>query len=158
MRRAAIILISIFCLMSIAKSQVAPLHKKKYFYKPSGNVQDTVNGYAYAVLADNILYVSGFVGNGNMENQLKSIYSKFHDVLNYYNIQPQHIVKETGFAMDLDSIKANNHVRREIYKGDFPACTWVQISRLWSTRPGRAHVEIEIIAHVPNKNNRKKNR
>ena len=41
-----------------------------------------------------------------------------------------------------------NQDRKSFYKGDFPAATWVQISRLYMST---ALVEVEVIAHLPNK-------
>jgi 2-iminobutanoate/2-iminopropanoate deaminase len=43
-------------------------------------------------------------------------------------------------------MKQNNFVRKQFYKGDFPAATWVQISRLYMPD---AKLEIELVAHLP---------
>jgi enamine deaminase RidA (YjgF/YER057c/UK114 family) len=58
------------------------------------------------------------------------------------------VVKETLYTTDIEAVKANNAVRKAFYKGDFPAATWVQISRLF--RP-TALVEVEVVAHLPRK-------
>lgn len=53
--------------------------------------------------------------------------------------------------MDMEAVKSNNEVRKVFYKGDYPAATWVQISRLHDGRSD-AQIEVELIAHLPKKN------
>jgi 2-iminobutanoate/2-iminopropanoate deaminase len=46
------------------------------------------------------------------------------------------------------AMKQYNYVRKPFYKGDFPAATWVQISRLFTAD---VKLEIELIAYLPKK-------
>jgi enamine deaminase RidA (YjgF/YER057c/UK114 family) len=43
-------------------------------------------------------------------------------------------------------MKKYNEVRKAFYKGDYPAATWVQITRLYMSD---AKLEVELIAHLP---------
>jgi 2-iminobutanoate/2-iminopropanoate deaminase len=112
--------------------------------------QDTSAGYAQAILVDNMLYISGSVGRGQtMTEQLKSLYSAIEKTLKNYGAPFQNIVKENLFATDIEAVKAaNNEGRKPFYKGDYPAATWTQISRLYMSS---AMVEVEVIAHLPKK-------
>jgi enamine deaminase RidA (YjgF/YER057c/UK114 family) len=55
------------------------------------------------------------------------------------------VVKENLYTTDIEAMKKYNDVRKAFYKGDFPAATWVQISRLYMAD---AKLEIELIAHL----------
>jgi enamine deaminase RidA (YjgF/YER057c/UK114 family) len=48
----------------------------------------------------------------------------------------------------MEAVKSNNEVRKVFYQGDYPAATWVQISRLYEGRKD-AQIEVELIAHLP---------
>lgn len=137
--------ISFFYVHSTAQS--GTIIKKK-FYDGQFNQQDTSAGYTEAVLADNVLYLSGAVSRGTIAEQLKGIYSDLEAILKAYGASFQNVVKETLFTTDIEAVKANNQVRAAFYRGDFPASTWIQVSRLYSARPD-AQVEVELIAHLP---------
>ena len=114
-----------------------------------GRQQDTAAGYTQAILTGNVLYISGTVGRGQtMADQLKSIYEGIEQTLKHYGATFQQVVKENLYTTDIEATKAANHVRKPFYKGDFPAATWVQISRLYMST---ALVEVEVIAHLPSK-------
>lgn len=121
-------------------------HKKKYHAGKLDN-QDTTAGYADAVLVDNVLYISGAIGRGTIAEQLQLLYSDLEKTLKAFGATFQNVVKETLFTTDIEEVKRNNFVRKNFYKGDFPAATWVQISRLYSPRAD-AQIEVELIAHL----------
>lgn len=130
-----------------ASAQEAAISKTKFHW---GQQQDTAAGYTQAILTGNVLYLSGTVGHGTtMEAQLKSIYQGIERTLKHYGAGFQHVVKENLYTTDIEATKASNHVRKPFYKSDFPAATWVQISRLYMPT---ALVEVEVIAHLPQKN------
>ena len=56
------------------------------------------------------------------------------------------MVKENLYTTDIEAMKKYNDARKVFYKGDFPAATWVQISRLFMAD---AKLEVELIAHLP---------
>lgn len=141
------ILIALIMSASTAFAQVDTISKKKYHWGMA--TSDTMAGYAQAVLVDNVLYISGTVGRGTtMSEQLQSTYQGIERTLKSYGLTFQHVVKENLYATDIEAVKSNNAVRKAFYKGDFPAATWVQISRLYMPT---ALVEVEVIAHLPKK-------
>jgi enamine deaminase RidA (YjgF/YER057c/UK114 family) len=121
---------------------------KKKFHDGKFNQQDTTAGYAEAILVDNTLYISGWIGRGTIAEQLQEIYTSLGNILKAYGATYQNVVKETLFTTDIEAVKNNNAVRKAFYKGDFPAATWIQITRLFSARPD-AQIEVELIAHLP---------
>ncbi len=126
--------------------QESSISKTKFHW---GGQQDTAAGYTQAILTDNVLYISGTVGRGQtMAEQLKSIYEGIERTLKHYGASFQYVVKENLYTTDIEATKAANHVRKPFYKGDFPAATWVQISRLYMPT---ALVEVEVIAHLARK-------
>ena len=136
--------ISLISLQSVG--QVKQIVKKKY-YGGKFNEQDTTAGYTEAVLVDNTLYISGWIGRGTIAEQLQEIYSNLGNILSAFGATYQNVVKETLFTTDIEGVKNNNSVRKAFYKGDFPAATWVQITRLYSARAD-AQIEVELIAHL----------
>jgi enamine deaminase RidA (YjgF/YER057c/UK114 family) len=42
-------------------------------------------------------------------------------------------------------VKKYNNIRKEIYKGDYPASSWIQVARLFMHE---ARLEIEVVAHL----------
>ncbi len=118
--------------------------------------QDTVAGYTEAVLVDNVLYISGYLSGGTITEQLQDIYKNLGKILEAYGASFQNVVKETLYTTDIEAVKSNNSVRKAFYNGDYPAATWVQISRLFSPRKD-AQIEVELIAHLP-KNKKSKNK
>lgn len=134
-----------FCAFSTA-AQTDTIAKKKWHW--GGKQADEQAGYAQAVLVDNILYISGTVGGGDMAAQLKGVYNGIEHTLKAYGATFQNVVKESLFTTDIEAVKKNNEVRKAFYKGDYPAATWVQITRLYMPE---ALVEVEVIAHLPNK-------
>ena len=129
-----------------AAAQSDTISKKKWHW--GGTTADTSAGYAQAVLVDNVLYVSGVPGTGTMAQQLRGAYSGIERTLKAYGASFQNVVKETLYTTDIEAVKANNAVRKAFYKGDYPAASWVQISRLYMSE---ANVEVEVIAHLPKK-------
>lgn len=144
MMRKIALLAAILFLGSTAFGQADTLAKKKWHW--GGGTADTAAGYAQAVLVDNILYVSGVPGRGSITQQLQGAYRGIEATLKAYGLSFHHVVKENLYALDIEAVKANNHIRKAFYKGDYPAATWVQISRLYMPE---ALVEVEVIAHMP---------
>lgn len=144
--RKITLLFALMLIGSVAFAQADTISKKKWHW--GGGTADTAAGYAQAVLVDNVLYVSGVPGRGTMAQQLQGAYRGIEATLKAYGLSFQHVVKENLYALDIEAVKANNHIRKAFYKGDYPAATWVQISRLYMPE---ALVEVEVIAHHPKK-------
>jgi len=143
-----LVCISFFTLHSFAQS--GQITKKKY-YGGQFNQQDSSIGYTEAVLVDNVLYISGWLDKGTIAEQLQGIYVNLGKILKAYGATYQNVVKETLFTTDMEAVKSNNEVRKVFYQGDYPAATWVQISRLYEGRKD-AQIEVELIAHLPKGN------
>lgn len=139
---------ALFILMTaFSFAQSNNIEKKKWHWGKSES--NTTAGYTHAVLVDNVLYISGTVGQGvTMAEQLKSVYEGLEKTLKNYNLSFQNVVKENLYTTDIEAVKQSNEIRKAFYNGDFPASTWTQISRLYSPT---ALVEVEVIAHLPRK-------
>jgi 2-iminobutanoate/2-iminopropanoate deaminase len=142
MKKLACIL-SLTLIFSIAYSQDNNIQKQKFHF---GRDQDTTAGYAQAVKVDNVLYISGTVSRGDAATALKNIYTNLERTLKHYGATFQNVVKENLYTTDIEAVKQANHARKPFYKGDFPAATWVQITRLYMAE---VTIEIELIAHLP---------
>jgi len=83
-----------------------------------------------------------------MGTQLRQAYRGIETTLKAYGLDLRHVVKETVMTTDIDALALNNEVRKAFYKGDYPAASWMQVTRLLMPA---ALVEVEVIAHLPKK-------
>ncbi len=141
--RQYILLLALLLLANLVMTQQPAIQKQKFHW---GREQDTTAGYAQAVKVDNVLYISGTVARDVTPEGIRSVYTNLERTLQHYGAGFQHVVKENLYTTDIEAMKQNNHIRKQFYKGDFPAATWVQISRLYMPD---AKLEIELIAHLP---------
>lgn len=148
MKKGIFLFIFSLCAISLsASAQADTIAKKKWHW--GVQQQDTTAGYAQAVVVGNVLYISGTVGMGNdMAAQLKSLYAGIERTLKAHGATAQNVVKEVLYTTDIEATKGANSVRKAFYKGDYPAATWVQITRLYMPQ---ALVEVEVTAHLPTK-------
>jgi len=135
-------------IMMMAHSVIAQDNsiKKEKFNWGHGD-QDTTIGYTQAVKVENILYISGTVSHELTPEGIKRVYEALEKTLQHYSASFQNVVKENLYTTDIDLVKQYNYVRKPFYKGDFPAATWVQISRLFTPE---TKLEIELVAFLPN--------
>ena len=104
-------------------------------------------GFAQAVRVGSTIYISGSVGEGkDMRTQLRQAYEAIGKSLAKYGATFQNVVKENIFATDLDEMIKHKDVRRDFYKGDWPAASWVGVKRLYVPA---LLVEVEVIAELP---------
>lgn len=130
---------------SICQAQSNEIKKEKWHWdRPSK--QDTTAGYAQVLKVDNVLYISGAVSNEVTPEGILKVYQALDRSLKSFGASFQNVVKENLYTTDIEAMKKNNSIRKSFYKGDFPAATWVQISRLFMSD---AKLEIELIAHLP---------
>lgn len=125
-----------------AATELPPLQKQKFHAGP----WEHDIGYTQAVRVGNTLYVSGSVGAGEMPAALKQAYDKIARTLAAHQLGFGHVVKENVFTTDIEALKAHKAVRNAYYGTDFPAATWVQVSRLF--RPEHV-LEVEVTAVFP---------
>lgn len=135
----------LFSVTVSAQQTKAPIEKEKWHWGDP-NKQDTAAGYAQTLKVGEVLYISGTVSLTMDEAGIKRLYSGLERSLKQYGLTFQHVVKENLYTTDIEAMKQFNYVRKQFYKGDFPAATWVQIARLYMPE---AKLEIELIAHFP---------
>ncbi|MBM3415404.1 MAG: RidA family protein [Bacteroidetes bacterium] len=108
--------------------------------------QDTSAGYVQVVKVDNVLYISGAVARDVTPDGITRVYQSLDRSLKAFGATFQNVVKENLYTTDMEAMKKYNDTRKIFYKGDFPAATWVQISRLFLHD---AMLGVELIAHLP---------
>jgi 2-iminobutanoate/2-iminopropanoate deaminase len=126
-------------------AQVNTIQKEKWHW---GNAlqQDTSAGYVQVVKVDNVLYISGAVARDVTPEGITRVYQALERSLKSFGATFQNVVKENLFTTDIEAMKKYNDARKVFYKGDFPAATWTQITRLFMAD---AKLEVELIAHLP---------
>ncbi|MBN8864079.1 MAG: RidA family protein [Sphingobacteriales bacterium] len=108
--------------------------------------QDTTAGYAQVVKVGNVLYISGAVSTEITPGGITQVYRALERSLKSFGATFQNVVKENLYTTDIEAMKRNNNSRKVFYKNDFPAATWVQVSRLYMPE---AKLEVELVAHLP---------
>ena len=133
------------CITIICHSQTNTIEKEKWHWDRPLK-QDTSSGYAQVLKVDNVLYISGATAREVTAEEILKVYQGLEKSLNSFGATFQNVVKENLYTTDIEAMKTYNNVRKAFYKGDFPAATWVQITRLFTVD---AKLEIELIAHLP---------
>jgi len=145
--RKLILLLSIFqvALLITVHAQDNSIKKDKWHWSNQLK-QDTSAGYVQVVKADNVLYISGAVSREITPEGITRVYKALESSLKSFGATFQNVVKENLYTTDIEAMKQYNSARKVFYNGDFPAATWVQISRLFMAD---AKLEVELIAHLP---------
>ncbi len=123
-----------------------PTIEKEKWHWDNPAKQDSVAGYAQVVKVDNILYISGAVATEVTPEGIAGVYRALERSLQSFGATFQHVVKENLYTTDIEAMKQYNAARKAYYNGDFPAATWVQVSRLYMAD---AKLEVELVAHLP---------
>ena len=108
--------------------------------------QDTTAGYVQVLKVDNVLYISGAVALDITPAGITQVYRALEKSLSSFGATFQNVVKENLYTTDMEAMQKHNAARKAFYKGDFPAATWMQISRLYMPE---AKLEVELVAHLP---------
>jgi len=87
-----------------------------------------------------------------MPDAIKQAFDTIGRTLAAYRLGFQHVVKENISTTDLDALKANLAIRKTYYHGDYPAASWVQVSRLYNPE---YVIEVEVQAVFPEENKAK---
>ena len=127
------------------RAQNNDINKEKWHW---GNAQkqDTSAGYVQVVKVDNVLYISGAVARDVTPEGITRVFQALERSLKSFGASFQNVVKENLYTTDIEAMKKYNDARKAFYKGDFPAATWTQITRLFMAD---AKLEVELIAHLP---------
>lgn len=141
----ALILVFQFVFLATLCAQDKTISKEKWHWD-NPIKQDTSAGYVQVVKIDNILYISGAVARDVTPEGITRVYKSLEKSLKSFGASFQNVVKENLYTTDLEAMIKYNDARKAFYKGDFPAATWVQISRLFMAD---AKLEVELVAHLP---------
>lgn len=101
-------------------------------------------GYAQVVQTGNTYHISGVTCQGDYADAVTQCYKELDGILQKFNLTSKNVVKENIYALDIEAVKKQIPIRKNFYKNaEYPAATWVQVSRLYSPE----HViEIELVA------------
>lgn len=140
----ALLLLFIFSTIELS-AQDNTIKKDKWHF---GNApkQDTSAGYVQVVKVDNVLYISGAVARDVTPEGITRVYQALDRSLKSFGATFQNVVKENLYTTDMEAMKKYNDARKVFYKGDYPAATWMGVSRLFMAD---AKLEVELIAHLP---------
>lgn len=114
-----------------------------------------IGPYSQAVVAGNLIYISGQIAIDPANNELisESIAAETHQVMK--NLQAildeagtdfDQIIKTTIFLKDMDMFVTVNEVYGSYFSGNYPARETVAVKGL----PKNVNVEISMIAALPN--------
>ena len=120
--------------------------KKEKWHWGNALQQDTSAGYVQVVKIENVLYISGAVARDVTPEGITRVYQSLERSLKSFGATFQNVVKENLYTTDMEAMKKYNDARKAFYKGDFPAATWMGVSRLFMAD---AKLEVELIAHLP---------
>jgi 2-iminobutanoate/2-iminopropanoate deaminase len=113
---------------------------------------EPISHYADAVLADNLLFISGvvpvdesgrLVGEGDVVAQAEHVFGLIGQVLSGAGGTAADIVKVTVFLLDIDDRPRINPVRQAFFGSTRPASTLVEVSAL---AVAGARLEVEAVA------------
>lgn len=139
------LLIMVLLFPSLALAQSSTISKDKWHWD-NAIKQDTSAGYVQVIKVDNVLYISGAVSREITPEGITRVYAALDRSLKSFGATFQNVVKENLYTTDIEAMKKYNNTRKAFYKSDFPAATWVQISRLFMAE---AKLEVELVAHLP---------
>jgi enamine deaminase RidA (YjgF/YER057c/UK114 family) len=122
-----------------------PLKKEKWHWGIEQQ-QDSSAGYAQVIKVGNTLYISGIPTADISSDGITKLYADLGKSLAAFGADFSHVVKETLYTTDIEAMKSYNAARKVFYKNDFPAASWVQVSRLYEPA---AKLEVDLIAVLP---------
>ena len=111
-------------------------------------------GYSHAVKIGNDIKVSGAVSMddeghptavGDIEQQLKNVYSDLDEILRHYGCDFSNVIVENVFTTDMAKLMEVSEYRRTIYTKQFPTGTWLEVKGLALPE---FMIEIELEARV----------
>ena len=113
------------------------------------NAPEPIGPYSQAVLADNILFVSGQIAlkdgelqNESIETETKQVLCNLEAILKQASFSVEDIAKVTIYLTDIQLFSKVNKIYEEFLKGHKPARETVEVSAL----PLGAKIEISLIA------------
>lgn len=95
---------------------------------------ETDIGYTGVVRDGDMLHISGVPCRGeDMQAAVRACYGKLTKILQQFDVDSSHVIKETAYTTDMDAlIKAIPERKTFFADGKYPAASWVQITRLFN--------------------------
>ena len=117
----------------------------------SNNAPEPIGPYSQAVLAGNMLFISGQIainpatGNiekADIESETKLVMKNLEQILKAAGLNFSHVVKSSIFLKDMNNFPKVNEIYGQYFQQQPPARETVEVSRL----PKDVNVEISCIA------------
>lgn len=117
----------------------------------SKNAPEPIGPYSHAVLANNMLFVSGQIAKnaatgelivGDIKKESKQVMENVKAILTEAGMDFTHICKTTIFLKDMNDFASVNEVYGSYFTGNYPARETVQVAKL----PLDVNVEISVTA------------
>lgn len=117
----------------------------------SKNAPEPIGPYSHAVLANNMLFVSGQIAKnastgelvvGDIKKESKQVMENVKAILTDAGMDFTHICKTTIFLKDMNDFASVNEVYGSYFTGNYPARETVQVAKL----PLDVNVEISVTA------------
>lgn len=116
---------------------------------------EPIGPYSQAVLAGNMLFVSGQIAidpktnelsiEGDIKVETHQVMQNIQGVLAAAGFEFEHVIKSTIFLLDMNQFAQVNAVYGSYFRSEFPARETVEVSGL----PKGVHVEISVVAYKP---------
>jgi 2-iminobutanoate/2-iminopropanoate deaminase len=145
----------VFCVaMSLVVASLAHSQTSRIKRVVSPQVAEPASGtWSNCLVVNGVAYISGMTARNNSGKvvvgdeyeQSKLIFAKIRNLVEAAGGTMSDVVKITIFVTDITQREKVWQARREVFAGDFPASTLVQVAAL--AEPS-VKVEIEAIAHI----------
>ena len=122
---------------------------KEKWHWGNAQKQNESAGYTQVIKVGNTIYISGIPTSDLSPKGIAKVYKDLGECLSAFGATSKNVVKETLYTTDMETMKKYNDARKEFYKGDFPAATWMQVSRLYEAE---AKLEVDLIAQLADSN------
>lgn len=136
-----------------ASVQEEPSAEAPEYFKLRPEVEDAY-GYTHAVKIGNDVKISGAVSMddqgvptavGDLEQQMKNVYSDLEQVLDHYGLTFDDVIVENIFTTDMAGFLELAGYRASIYTKQFPTGSWLEVKGLALPE---FMIEIEMEAHA----------
>lgn len=145
-KNAAILcFISFLFAIAACKRNNDPLIIKEKWHWGNKEKQNGTAGYAQVVKTGNIIYISGIPTSDLSPEGIAAVYKSLGECLKAFGASSKDVVKETLYTTDIETMKRYNDPRKAFYQGDYPAASWVQVSRLYEPD---AKLEVDLVAQI----------
>lgn len=119
----------------------------------SDKAPEAIGPYSQAVTAGNMVFTSGQLGldpatgklvNHSLEAEADQVFMNVKNLLEGAGSSLCNIIKTTLFLTNMDYFQKVNERYRQLFAGDFPARSCVQVTAL----PAGGRIEMEVVAII----------